>query len=130
MVLAACGGGNGTQPSTGSDRPVVLNEAQLPDRILCDQDATALTLVLVLRDSSLPDGVSAIGVKNDQGDVLFKVAAQLSKSETEPNMLRFVEVPVVAGSKEVRLNLGDKTALLLNSQIQDLGDSPRFVCRF
>lgn len=85
--------------------------------------------MLVIKDQSLPDGVSAVGLKNN-ADVVFKVATQTYTSESEPNILSFVEVPATDISKEVKLSLTDKTAVLLNSQIQDLGENPVFTCRF
>ena len=101
----------------------------MPDRITCDQASTSYKLVLVIKDQSLPDGVSAVGLKNN-ADAVFKVATQTYTSEFEPNILSFVEVPATDSSKEVKLSLTDKTAVLLNSQIQDLGEKPVFTCRF
>jgi PBP1b-binding outer membrane lipoprotein LpoB len=129
LLLTSCGGTNAPKSSTKPDQPLQVNETSLPDRITCDQGSTSYQLVLVIKDQNLPEGVSVVGLKHNE-DVQFKVTTQTYTSDDDSEILSFIEVPATENSKEVKLNLSDKTAVLMNSQIQELDENPIFSCNF
>ena len=96
-------------------------------RVSSHRKRLALSLPLVLRDSSLPEGVSAFGLKNGS-NVVFKVAAQLSREFS--SFLIFNEIPATVTSKRVELDLLSRKASVFRFQIDGLSDSSSFNCQF
>ncbi len=99
----------------------------LPDMIRCNHESSSFQLVLIIKNPQLPEGFTAIGLKNGS-TVIFKVATQIYTDEK--SLLSFIETPATATSKEAKLNLQTKVATLLNFHMQDLPDGSTFNCDF
>ncbi len=135
MIIAlfsfvSCGDQKHSGQNKRSDGPVKITEADLPDRILCELTGSDADykLILILRDKKLTEGVTVIALKIDD-EVIFKVASVTYTMSDEVNVLHFSEMPVTDMSKEAKLNISNKTAVLLNSEIESIDSEAVFRCR-
>jgi hypothetical protein len=99
----------------------------LPDRIECNLVSSNYKLVLLLKSPQIPAGYTAFGLKNGTS-VVFKTASQSFHDGT--NILKFVESPATANSKEVVLDLQTKIAKLNHFHRTDLPEGSEFNCQY
>ncbi len=99
--------------------------ANLPDRISCIHPNSPYQLVLVLKDTHLQDGVTAMGLKKG-AFLVFKVATQ--QYTDAYGRLNFNEIPATSQSKQVIVNTATKTAILNHFSTYDLPEGSSFKC--